>query len=417
MKIVVIVSLLISMILLPVTLESFLYVSINTLLRPRIMHELIPLHHLAYAQNSTLDEGISGTGTSIDKGMTNITTESDLSKAVSVPASFPKSQQIQMLKIEQHKKPVPLLSLGLHSRSYTKGSRIALIVPVFTGAAYNHAFYIFYNHYVGVPAGKNVTDHLNLLSTLVTNPKSPHSVATDASAYAMRYLDKHLALLRPKNNVSVLTDINVDGGSIFLDNYKTTNRYDILIIGHQEYVTQQEYTNLKTFVANGGTMILLDGNVFYAQVGYDRSTQTMTLLKGHGWAFNGKSAWKSVRERWGNETSQWVGSNYLCAVCKVTFANNPFGYKHHEEQYITNANDTILLYYNASVLSLSPNVVKNVTSAHANMIATYELNYKKGRVIGLGMYSDTIIDHRNFLVFLDHFINGKAVQSINKIFG
>ena len=64
-----------------------------------------------------------------------------------------------------------------------------------------------------------------------------------------------------------------------MDNKNTTNKYDILILGHQEYVTQQEYTNLKTFVANGGTMILLDGNVFYAQVGYDRSTQTITLLK------------------------------------------------------------------------------------------------------------------------------------------
>ena len=32
------------------------------------------------------------------------------------------------------------------------------------------------------------------------------------------------------------------------------------------------------------------------------------------WAFNGKSAWKSVDERWKNETSQWVGSNYLCAI-------------------------------------------------------------------------------------------------------
>ena len=96
-------------------------------------------------------------------------------------------------------------------------------------------------------------------------------------------------------------------------------------------------------------MILLDGNVFYAQVGYDRSTQTITLLKGHGWAFNGKSAWKSVSERWRKETSQWIGSNYLCSACKITFANNPFGYNHREEQYITNVNDTIFLNYNASV--------------------------------------------------------------------
>jgi hypothetical protein len=405
MKIVFIVLLLMSMILLPAILESFLSVSINTLLRHSIILNSIPLHHLAYAQNSTLDSGIRDTGTGIDKGITNTTTESDLPNAVSVPASLPKSQQIQMLKIEQHKKSVPLLWLGLHSQSYKKGSSIALVVPVFTGAAYNHAFYIFYKHYAGVRRGENITHNISLLSSLVTKPKPPHSAAVIlASVFAMSYLAKHLALLTPKNNVNVLTDIDVDGGSIFMDNKNTTNRYDILILGHQEYVTQQEYTNLKAFVANGGTMILLDGNVLYAQVGYDRITHTVTLIKGHGWTFNGKSAWKSVGERWANETSQWLGSNYLCNACKVTFANNPFGYNHREEQYVTNANDTILLNYNASLLNLNPKLVKNATSAHADMIATYELNYKKGRVIGLGMYSDDIIDHRNFLVFFDHLL-------------
>ncbi len=54
--------------------------------------------------------------------------------------------------------------------------------------------------------------------------------------------------------------------------------------------------------------------------------------------------------------------------------------------------------------NLNPKIAKNATSAHAYMIAAYELNYKKGRVIGLGMYSDDIIDHRDFVVFLDHLL-------------
>src|ERR1051325_10297456 len=99
--------------------------------------------------------------------------------------------------------------------------------------------------------------------------------------------------------------------SIFTKNGKN-NVYHILILGHQEYVTQQEYNNLKKFVVNGGTLIILDGNVFFAQVKYDKHTQTVALVKGHWWAFNGKSAWKSVGERWKQETSQWIGSNYLC---------------------------------------------------------------------------------------------------------
>ena len=37
-------------------------------------------------------------------------------------------------------------------------------------------------------------------------------------------------------------------------------------------------------------MIILDENVFYAEVKYDRYTKMRTLVKGHRWTFNGKSA-------------------------------------------------------------------------------------------------------------------------------
>lgn len=319
------VLLLVSTMLLPHILGCFPSFNIST----QYIHSNIAV----YAQNYTSDKSSITTSISTpEKGLPPVSLH-----------ALPKSQQSQIL----HKKPVPLLAV-LHSQTYKKGSRIALIVPVFTGAAYNYAFYIFYKHFASVRAGENVTQHLSLLSSLVTKPKVPkipNYAAISASAYAMRYLDRHLSLLTPKNKISVLTDIDVDSGSIFMNNNHSTNKYDILILGHQEYVTQQEYSNLKKFVANGGTMILLDGNVFYAQVGYDRSTQTITLIKGHGWAFNGKSAWKSVGERWRNETSQWVGSNSLCTGCKITFVNNPFNYYHREEQYITNANDTIFLNY------------------------------------------------------------------------
>jgi hypothetical protein len=392
---------------LPVILQSFVPISTFTFFHRTIVNAM-PFQHLAYAQNSTSDKNSTNAGTGNSAGSTNVTTESDL-PVENVPASLPKSQQFPMLNIE-HRNPVPLVWLASHSNSYEKGARIALVVPIFTGAAYNDAFYIFYKHYAGVRAGGNVTHNLDLLSSKLTNPKSPHISIIAASTDTMRYLTKHLALLTPKNNVTVLTDIDVDGGAIFNDNKNATNRYDTLILGHQEYVTQQEYDNLKTFVANGGTLILLDGNLFNAQVGYDRATQTITLIKGHEWAFNGKSAWKSVAERWKNETAQWLGSNSICFSCVITFANNPFAYTHHEEQYITNPNDMILLNYNASLLSKNPKSVKNATSAHAYMIAAYELNYKKGRVIGLGMYSDDIIYHRNFVGFLDHLLMARQIS-------
>ena len=99
--------------------------------------------------------------------------------------------------------------------------------------------------------------------------------------------DQHLKTIFPNSNIHVLTDADADYGSIFYSN--GTNKYDVVILGHQEYETQREYVNLKRFVANGGTMVLMDGNVFYAQVKYNRNTHTITLVKGHGWAFNGKS--------------------------------------------------------------------------------------------------------------------------------
>jgi hypothetical protein len=271
---------------------------------------------------------------------------------------------------------------------FVKGPNIALIKPTFTGAAYHQSFYKFYFIYVSLPhIRKNVTTSLNLLSSKVTNQTSKSS-----SSYTFNYLSGHLKTIFPNSNIHVLTDADADYGSIFFNN--GTNKYDVIILGHQEYETQREYDNLKRFVANGGTMILMDGNVFYAQVKYNRNAHTITLVKGHGWAFNGKSAWRSVGERWPNETSQWLGSNYLCYSCNVTFANNPFHYKHHEEQYLTNPKDVILFNYNASITKKDSKPIKI-------LIAMYTLNYKKGKVIALGIYSDDLMTNRKFIKYFD----------------
>ena len=58
---------------------------------------------------------------------------------------------------------------------------------------------------------------------------------------------------------------------------------------HNEYVTQKEYDNLRQFVKNGGTIVFIDANVFYAEVRYDRDNHTITLVKGHYWEFDGKA--------------------------------------------------------------------------------------------------------------------------------
>jgi hypothetical protein len=288
--------------------------------------------------------------------------------------------------------------------SIFKAVNIALVAPTFTAAAYDHnSFYTFYKLYSNTPPGTNVTNNLNLLSRKITN----HDILR-ASLVMLKLVD-NLKLIKPNSHIAILTDADVDNGSLFnnINNNKNggnynNNIYDIAILGHQEYVTQHEYNNLKKFVTNGGTMILLDGNVFFAEVKYDAHNKTESLVKGHWWAFNGKTAWRSIGERWANETSQWVGSNYLCYRCISAFGNDPFEYRPHEEQYISNHNDSILLNYDAVITSKTIKIDNKQPT-----IATYELNYQKGKVVALGIFSDDVIDNATFDKFFDNLLNSE----------
>ena len=164
------------------------------------------------------------------------------------------------------------------------------------------------------------------------------------------YLQNHISNLMPSANVTIISDPDVHNGNIFDDNTTRSNKYDVLILEHQEYVTQEEYDYLRQFVANGGILILPYSNIFYAEIKYDPKDDTMVLVKGHSWEFDGKLATKSIiAERWLNETSEWVGSNYANQSSGIIFGNNPFGYLKHEEQFITNPKVNILLDYNVTI--------------------------------------------------------------------
>ena len=72
-------------------------------------------------------------------------------------------------------------------------------------------------------------------------------------------------------------------------------------------------------------------------------------------------------------------------------------YNHHEEQYVTNTNDKILMNYNASLLHYPIPSLRPV-------IAAYELNYQKGKVISFGIYSDDIITNEKFDKYFDNLV-------------
>ena len=123
--------------------------------------------------------------------------------------------------------------------------------------------------------------------------------------YTELYLQNHISNLMPSANVTIISDLDVHNRNIFNDNTITSNKYDVIILGHQEYVTQKEYDYLRQFVANGGILILPYSNILYAEIKYNPKDDTVVLVKGHSWEFDGKSATKSIiAERWINETSE-----------------------------------------------------------------------------------------------------------------
>jgi N,N-dimethylformamidase beta subunit-like, C-terminal len=287
--------------------------------------------------------------------------------------------------------------------------KIGLVENSFTGAAYRYqGFYDFYHkHGDEIKTGKNITSDLKLLTTKIPNysPQYQASILED--------LPTHLMQILPNSKVSILSDINVHEGEIFnvKGNDTSNNAYDILILGHQEYVTQKEYSNLKTFVLNGGTLIILTGNVFYAEVKYNKETNSITFVKGHGLQFDGKTAQKGVSERWSSETKQWLGSNfypiYYWESDYHRLYNNPFNFTGEgggEEQYYdkTNPNIKIILDYNSS----DPRYP----------IATYELKYGKGKSIVIGLAAEDILDPceehcHKFYKFIDDLILNHTLAS------
>jgi hypothetical protein len=215
-------------------------------------------------------------------------------------------------------------------------------------------------------------------------------------AYFMPIM-KSVKEFTPESSVTIIADQDVHDGIIFKRD--GSNAYKALFMLHNEYVTQQEYDNLKRFVSNGGTIVFIDGNVFYAEVKYDREYCTATLVKGHDWEFDGNAATKSVSERYFDENREWMGSNYMKNAIwdPVSFSNNPFNYTHFEENYVTNPNATILHDYGFKV---GDNYESEPWHGNAT-IATYELSYGNGKVIGLGVYGQNESDNPAFLEFFE----------------
>jgi hypothetical protein len=334
-----------------------------------------------------------------------------------------------------------------HAPTSTEESplRVAFVKPSFTYAAYSlDGFYTFYDKYSDeIDKTTNVTTDLNMLTVEVPDetyihykddPSDPPTVPVQ-----QEYYDTLMGLVEQRSSsqnetvsikddegggngddlppiqIADITDKEVHEGKIF--DSAGNNAYDVLFLFHQEYVTQEEYDNLKKFVVqNGGTIVFNTANTFTVEVKYDSADNTVTLVRGHTWAYDGSScAWRAYpRERWINENQQWVGSNFMedPQSDDVTFSNNPFNYEHSEEQFITNPNATIIHDFEVTedtTNELGDERVEQHFPDLETVVATYEMISGKGKVINLGIFGHTLDDNEAFLEFYDEGILSRAL--------
>src|SRR5215210_6748401 len=305
--------------------------------------------------------------------------------------------------------------------------RVAFVKPSFTFAAYQlNGFYNFYGKANDQVEGTtNVTTNLNLLTVRV--PDGPYLDYNDDPFDSPRipsqqnYYDTLRELVEEKASsqnldmdIADITDKAVHEGSIF--DSAGNNVYDVLFLFHQEYVTQAEYDNLKKFVVqNGGTIVFNDANIFTVEVKYDSVANTVTLVRGHGWAYDGNSAWRAESERWLKENQQWVGSNFIeiPANENVTFSNNPFNYDHSEEQIVTNPNAKIIFDFGVMedvLYEIGDDEIHTMQHfPNFGKVAIYEMISGKGKVINIGIYAHKLEDNEAFLDFYEEEILSRAL--------
>lgn len=269
------------------------------------------------------------------------------------------------------------------------GHRVAFVKPVFTATAYS-SFYDFYNANQAAQADAHITSSssIRLLNARVLNTWGWSDGLHD-------FLNSKLK----GAGVAVLTDLDVHQGKLFQDGHRA---YDVLVLGFSEYVTAAEYHQYQRFASSGGTIIFLDATQFLAEVQYHPESGTLSLVKGHGWVFNGTSAWRGPFHRWFENNTAWIGSNYGAVVSdrgvrfhgavatgghpvsqalEVAFGPGPVfkNYHHHEENTVVNPQATIIAKWDVS--GVPP----------GTLVAAYELKYGAGRVLHTGVFGSDLI--------------------------
>jgi hypothetical protein len=283
--------------------------------------------------------------------------------------------------------------------------RIAAVKPIFTDTAYSSAFYNFYREYASSTQPFITTD-LDLFNVTV---KDGWGWSTRLADF-LGCIKASLAGLSLGQSVALIDEINVTMGALFDEDRRV---YDVVILGFTEYVTLEEYYYYKRFVETGGTLIIMDACNFLAEVKYHPPTSPgevgyLSLVKGHGWEFNGTHAWKSVYHRWPEENRNWVGSNFwkwwsgshydffqantshpISTYIRTNYGQNVTPrYDGHEENKLENLTDTQVIGYWHFI---------DPVEAPEDPVAAYQHKYGDGSVFHTGIMASDVIDDEEFL--------------------
>ncbi len=279
--------------------------------------------------------------------------------------------------------------------------RIAAVQPIFTATAYsdhgNGTFYEFYEKYKN--ATGTVTADLGLLSTNVSRGESYQS-GWGLSHALYSFLSSQSAKdcgLTVGQNLRILDDIAVSQGGLFYDSNGSA-RFDVVIVPFSEYVTLEEYLSYLHFVSDGGTLVLVGAGNFMVRVAYNSTTGMETLVRGHGWAFNGSSAQHDVFDAWEANNTNWVGSTHThCCFGRFFYhgatANTlnamgkalslEFGdrvvkeYSFGEENEVTNMTQT--------------SVVATFANESGTLVASYVHEFRRGTVVCMCVQADLVM--------------------------
>jgi len=136
---------------------------------------------------------------------------------------------------------------------HNDNQKTVFVIPVFTNTAYLESG--FYSYYSGECDESCLTKKI-------------------AFDYPFRYTssDSGIKILRLLG-YNFITDIEIDKNPEILKNY------DKIIILHNEYVTQKEFNA----ITSHPKVIYLYPNALFAEVTVDYDTETITLVRGHGY--------------------------------------------------------------------------------------------------------------------------------------